>query len=315
MKNNPGDVHELRLAKELLLKIEFQDSKSGDERYNRVLENVLAGRYSDRGSTAFKRRNILGYTRKYLKVAAVLLLAGFLFIYYYNSDTTFDKQVVTKSEIILKENPAGRKSQVFLPDGTVVWLNSESRVTYVVNIETNKRIVNLVGEAFFDVAKDKDRPFIVKTSNCSIEAIGTQFNVKAYPEDLSHHVSLAEGIVSVLGTDEQEPDGVILKPGESLSVNEQGRKSKTTFNQEVILGWRIGILHFEGASLSEVIHKLERWYGKEFLIEGSSGVGDWSFTSEFHNETLENVLRSMSYAKGFDYQIDDKSVKLIFNEK
>ncbi len=311
MKNNPSQVQELLLAKELLLKLEFHDKTSDRKNYDRILDNVLAGNYSRHSGKYFQSQNSWISIRKYLRVAAVLLLVGFLWSYFYISDNTSSEQVIAKSEVILKENPAGRKSQVFLPDGTVVWLNSESRVTYVVDLEKNRRIVNLIGEAFFDVAKDKERPFTVNTTNFSVAAIGTKFNIKAYPEDLSHMVSLSEGIVSVHGVNDRERKETILNPGESLSIDEKGGQSEATFSPEVTIGWRMGILQFKDASFEEVIRSLERWYGKEFLIVGSV-KGKWMFTSEFHNETLDNVLKSMSYAKGFDYQIDDKSVKIIF---
>lgn len=311
IKNNPSQVKELLLAKELLLKLEFQEKSSGHERYDRILEKVLAGDYSDRSGKHSQDSYSLKPIGKYLRVAAVLLLAGFLFLYFY-SNTVQEENLAVERELILKENPAGRKSQFFLPDGTVVWLNSESSLAYEVDSERKVRIVNLDGEAFFDVTKDKERPFIVKTSNCEVKVVGTQFNVKAYPEDPSHQVSLSEGIVSVQGVAENENDPVILQPGESLSVNEYGEKLKSTFDHQVTLGWRMGILHFEDASFQDVVNKLERWYGKDFLIEGDS-KGTWKFTSEFHNETLENVLSAISYAKGFEYQINDKSVKLIFN--
>ena len=310
MKNNPDHVRELLLAKELVLNLEFQEKPTDHERYDRVLGNVLAGQYSSRSGKHSQNSYSLKPIGKYLKVAAVLLLAGFLFLYFY-SDTALEKNLVVEPELILKDNPAGRKSQFFLPDGTAVWLNSESSLAYEVDSEREVRIVKLDGEAFFDVTKDKERPFIVKTSNCEVKVVGTQFNVRAYPEDASHHVSLSEGIVSVQGVAKNETDPVILQPGESLSVNEQGEKSKSTFNHRVTLGWRMGILHFEDASFHDVVNKLERWYGKKFLVEGDS-KGTWKFSSEFHNETLENVLKAISYAKGFEYQINDKSVTLIF---
>ena len=78
------------------------------------------------------------------------------------------------------------------------------------------------------------------------------------------------------------------------------------------MGWKVGILYFEDASFEEVTDKLQRWYGKKITVENSSKVGEWKFSSEFQDETLENVLRTISYAKKFKYTIENKTVKLIF---
>lgn len=314
IKNNPNHVRELLLAKEIVLNLEFSEKPTDHDRYDRVLGNVLAGQYSSRSGKQALRFYPIEFAKKYLKVAAVLVLTGFLLAYFYFMDDQSDVATITATEIIVKENPAGRKSRVSLPDGTIVWLNSESSISYQANLEDNTRSVELTGEAYFDVAEDMERPFTVKTSNCLVTALGTEFNVKAYPENLSHQISLSEGKVSVEGLYEAISEGVILQPGESLSVDEQGSIRKSHFDESIILAWKSGVLRFEDASLQDVVKSLERWYGKKFIVEGSANE-QWMFSSEFHNETLENVLNSMSYAKEFEYEINNDLVILNLNAK
>lgn len=312
MRNNPDQIKALLLAKELILKLEFENSQPSQGKYDQVLQNILAGNLSERAGNHHSGKASSFSLNQFIKVAAVLVLAGFLSLTYYFINNQYGDQSIPVTQAMVKENPSGRKSQVFLPDGSVVWLNSESRIEYETNEEDKSRVVNLVGEAFFDVAKDKSRPFIVRTSNCSVTAIGTQFNVKAFPNDKDHKVSLAEGKVSVEGYDGAKSEGVLLNPGEALSVGLDGSKEKTSFNPKEAMGWKVGILYFEDASFEEVTDKLQRWYGKKITVENSSKVGEWKFSSEFQDETLENVLRTISYAKKFKYTIENKTVKLIF---
>lgn len=314
MKSNPDHLKELLLAKELILKLEHNVREPSQEGYDRVLENVLAGEYSMNAGKKDTQSKANPTFFTYLKVAAVLALAGFLYLAYISRD---GKNVATQelSKVIVKENPAGRKSQVFLPDGSVVWLNSQSRIEYDSRNTADKRIVRLKGEAFFDVAKDESRPFVVETSNCAVTALGTQFNVKAYAGQGDHTVSLSEGKVMVYGKyrDGEVSEKVFLDPGQAISVLiADARVLRTTFDPKEALGWKSGTLYFKDASFPEVVDKLERWYGKKFVVTNSSNVGAWKFDSEFQDETLENVLRTISYAKGFEYKIENETVKLIF---
>lgn len=314
MKSNPDHLKELLLAKELILKLEHNVREPKQEGYDRVLENILSGEYSVNAGKKGNQPKARPTLFTYLKVAAVLALAGFLYLAY-NSLDGENTATHELSKVIVKENPAGRKSQVFLPDGSVVWLNSQSRIEYNARNTTAKRTVRLTGEAFFDVAKDKSRPFVVETSNCAVTALGTQFNVKAYAGQKDHTVSLSEGKVMVYGKyeDGEVSEKVFLDPGQALSVLiTEAKVIRTTFDAKEALGWKSGTLYFKDASFPEVVDKLERWYGKKFVVTNASNIGNWKFDSEFQDATLENVLRTISYAKGFEYKIESETVKLIF---
>ncbi|MEQ8880619.1 MAG: FecR domain-containing protein [Cyclobacteriaceae bacterium] len=310
MKNNPDQVKEILLAKELILKLDFNNKEADQEQHDRVLSNILKGDYSSKQRKSHNHGQGIFQLKRYFQLAAVVILAWFLYVMLFSISNISNKDTTLSKNFVVKENPSGRKSQIFLPDGSAVWLNAESKIEYLEDKVNNRRLVKLAGEAFFDVAKDHQRAFVVTTSNCSITAVGTQFNVRAFPEDIDHKISLHEGIVSVKFT---EGEGLLLNPSEAVNVSKVGGiGAKTIFNPKSDLDWKVGLLYFENASFPAVIRKLERWYGMQFIVIGKDRIGKWEFSSEFHNETLVNVLETISYAKGFKYQIDEKTVKLIF---
>ena len=147
---------------------------------------------------------------------------------------------VAQIEMTEKITARGQRSTVLLGDGTKVYLNSDSKISYGENYGEKIREVTLVGEAFFDVAKDPDRPFKVLTSNAVTTALGTSFNITAYPEDQLSTISLATGKVEVIKTNNEngETEAIFLSPGEEAVVN--GRRSdiiKQNFDQKTVLSW------------------------------------------------------------------------------
>ncbi|MEQ8552083.1 MAG: FecR domain-containing protein [Cyclobacteriaceae bacterium] len=312
MKSNPDKIKNLLLAKELILQLEFKKKESSEENYDRVLHKILTGEYSSSAKPKHEARSFRFNT--FLKVAASLFLVGSLYLFQQSWDFLGNEEDnITKS--VIKSNPSGRKSQVLLPDGTMVSLNAESRLEYTIGPRDKVRLVKLDGEAFFDVAKDETTPFIVETTNLSIKAIGTQFNVRAYREDPTQEISLTEGKVIVDGIYNQLRDGssIPLNPGQAISiVKSSGKITESQFNPKKVLSWKDNIIYFEDASIDEVIESLERWYGMKFVLVNPAKSGQWKFDSEFNNESLENVLRAISYAKKFKYSIEENTVKIIF---
>ncbi|WPP51987.1 FecR family protein [Catalinimonas niigatensis] len=241
-------------------------------------------------------------------VAAALLIVGMLSFLFLQRNTPV-ATVEEKTAWIMKENPAGQKSKILLSDGTIVWLNSESQIRYFFN--DTIRNIELEGEAYFEVAKDTVRPFIVTSGYLQTTALGTEFNVKNYAVDSIASIFLAEGRVKV---EKIKENGSIefLEPGWGISTSKDSeRLEKFTGLSEQWTGWKDGVLYFDDANLDEVITACERWYSVEMSIEGTPAK-DWKFTAKFKNENLENVLESMCYGKDISYLIEDKYVKLKF---
>ncbi len=210
--------------------------------------------------------------------------------------------------LVVKSNPRGQKSSITLPDGSKVKLNSESYIEYRGDFKGN-RMLNLVGEAFFDVVRDPQHPFVVNTGNVSVRVLGTSFNVRAYPFEETMSVAVASGKVRVKKKDAADN----VHEGE-LTANEMveldhnsGKFQKKTFNSDEQMAWKDGILVFRKASFNEIVEILERWYGVDFEIERSEPITE-GFTGRYNNPSLEVVLEGMSFSSDFKYLIKGEKV-------
>lgn len=210
-----------------------------------------------------------------------------------------------------KSNPSGQKSKVFLPDGSKVYLNSKSSMTYPLQFGENKREISLDGEAFFEVVSDSLKPFTVTSGEVEITVLGTSFNVKAFPGDNFVCVSLVEGEVKV-GI-KNHSDEAILKPGEAATMEKATRKLVAkNFDYWENIAWKDGILYLNQTRLDEAFSTLELWYGVEFKFNNPPD-SSIKVTGKFENAYLTNVLKSLSYSVNFDYAINGKEVKMNFN--
>jgi transmembrane sensor len=240
-------------------------------------------------------------------VAAVVLLTivfNFLFIQKHQ-----EVPVQISVEQIEKSNPAGRKSRIILPDSSLVWLNSESRISYYNTYGEAERVVWLDGEAYFEVKQNKDQIFKVITDDITTTALSTSFNINTYNNLIK--VSLITGKVKI----ENSRGGIhesdlILNPGEEIVYDIQKAqlfKQKSDVNEA--LYWKDRIISFKRASFNEVIETLGRWYGVQFIIDEPMDK-NWNFTGKFYNETLENVLLAISFARQFEFTINHQVVYL-----
>ncbi|MEP2510853.1 MAG: FecR domain-containing protein [Reichenbachiella sp.] len=255
-----------------------------------------------------------------LKIAASL---GFFIVcsWLYLSDGSFFQQIFKGDKTITqKSNVAGQKSSFKLPDGTAVWLNSESTLAYDSDYGVSKREVKLLGEAYFEVKKDKKRAFIVTSGNLKTTALGTSFNIQAFPEEDNLIVSLIEGRVRVDQYQsvhhENVSSNIFLKPGERISYS-KGNNSfeKSEFDVVKAGMWKEGTLIFDDEDFLDILKELERWYGVQIEVINRPEREAVRFSGKFHHESLESILLAMSYSKKFTYKIDGKTITIQFNQK
>ncbi|MDF9799621.1 transmembrane sensor [Catalinimonas alkaloidigena] len=255
-----------------------------------------------------RRTQYLILHKEWAKIAAILIFAFSLSFLITENELNPDT-LTSAIHYVTKENPAGRKSVIHLPDGTVVHLNAASNITYPEGFSDSIRSVALVGEAFFEVAEDKSKPFIVSVAGVDTRALGTSFNVKAYAEDQHVQVVLASGKVKVSQSGWNDDAEVFLSPGEEAWVQ---KKTRAMHKQEAdlytSLAWKDNLMVFNQASAKQVFTTLERWYGVDISFSEAMPADEWSFAGEFKGESLENVLLSISYVKSFEYQINDQSI-------
>ena len=194
---------------------------------------------------------------------------------YYEGTPMDDQGNVLKHKII---TPKGRQYQVILPDSSRMWLNAASSVTYPVRFAREKREVELTGEAYFEVRKAKDWPFIVVTPKQEIVVLGTNFNVSAY-DDEDQRTSLVKGSVQVFLVDPAHPSdhdgskGTILRPGQQ-AVTAKGRSTirVQAVDAESVAAWKDNLFVFNDEEVSDAMRKISRWYDVEVkYLDGMAG--------------------------------------------
>lgn len=201
--------------------------------------------------------------------------------------------------------PYGKKFEVQLSDGTIVYLNAGTSLRYPVQFVKNQnRQVYLLGEAYFEVEKDKAHPFTVNTQNINVEVLGTKFNVDTYTENISTDVVLVEGKVSLYKDEKTNQNQVYLKPGmKGSNIKDESKITTEEVNTDYYTAWVKGSLVFKNASFDEIIKKLERHYNVTF-INRNKMLGKEIFNARFDNEPIEVVLKYFSDSYAIDYTID-----------
>ncbi|MCI4648483.1 FecR domain-containing protein, partial [Phaeodactylibacter sp.] len=179
----------------------------------------------------------------------------------------------------------------------------ESKLTYLEPFSEGERSVQLIGEGFFEIAKDPQRPFIVRTDHLDTRVLGTSFNLKAEEGDSIVQVALVEGSVEVIW-DAQRDTSVRISPGEQLTYHHQvQRAEKERFVSDAPYAWKNGVIYFTKADVYEVAMTLEKWYGKPFKIKGDSLIsGKLVHRYNTKKLTLNEVLQGIS--KVMDYRFE-----------
>jgi len=200
--------------------------------------------------------------------------------------------------------PKGGQFQVVLSDGSKVWLNSASSLTFPTVFPKNERKVTITGEAYFEVAKNKRVPFRVITGKQTVEVLGTHFNINGYTDESAIKTTLIEGSVKVSA----DAQSAILKPEEQseISTYKTGKISINTVDTDDVLAWTTGNFQFEKAEIPLIMRQASRWYNVDIKYEGE--VPHRRFTGSIsRNVNLSELLRMLKYT-GINFRIADKTI-------
>ena len=198
--------------------------------------------------------------------------------------------------------PRGGEYDVVLEDGTRVWLNADSRLKYPVVFPGNERRVILEGEAYFEVARDTSRPFLVETGIQALRVLGTAFNVCAYPDEI-YRTTLLEGCVEVL----YKKEVVKLQPNEQW-VLDGGVGCVVPVNERMAASWKNGSFAFDDEPLSDVFQELERWYDVHVFIANEE-IRDMKFTGIFPRYAdMDKVLNIVELATGVSCKVNNRTI-------
>jgi ferric-dicitrate binding protein FerR (iron transport regulator) len=279
----------------------------------------------------------------FFKLAASLFVAlgiGALLSYMFvqGSISRNDNSIISEINV-----PLGSKSKITLPDKTVVWLNAGSKLTYSKAYGKKLREVNLEGEGYFKVAKNADKPFIVHTSKANIKALGTEFNVKAYPDENTIETILVEGsvVVNKVSASEQDEEdkSIVLKPGQKVLIYKsmpqetiastandnlspksvtitrvRKEMSPLSTDAEVETSWKNASWVIQGESLKELLVKIGRRFNVSIDLKNSE-LNKYKFSGIIESETLEQVFDYMSLTIPMSYSIEKGKVEIKLNKK
>jgi len=258
-----------------------------------------AKKSSQRNGYRLRSSNWFAFT----KIAAIFLVALLLGIY--------------ANQLLIKEAPEmaptlkeismtkGQRGTVTLSDGTKVSLNSESKISLPSVFKSDVREVYLEGEAYFDVVKNPDKPFIIYIRGTIVEVFGTTFTIRSFPEDLTVRTVVEEGSVSFRGDNESNDNGVILTAGKlaMFDIEKESIETEEVENLDVYLGWKDGYLTFQNTTMDKVKIALERKYDIQVNLDGSE-IEELQLTAEFKSRMLKNVLETISMSLELQYEID-----------
>ena len=199
--------------------------------------------------------------------------------------------------------PKGGQYQLELPDGSQVWLNATSSIHFPTSFTGTERRIEITGEAYFEIAKNPNMPFIVTVSNSEVQVLGTHFNINAYNDEDNVKTTLLEGSVRFVN------DGSIniLKPGQQAQLTKEGTtKVVSDVNVDNVVAWKNGMFDFENAGIETVMRQLSRWYDVEIEYKGKT---DDLFIAEMRrNIKLSDALKALELTGKVKFDIQDKKI-------
>ncbi len=242
----------------------------------------------------------------YAAAVALLLIGGYFFFKPGQNISIFTPEIV-------KETPKSVKTQIELPDGSKVWLNADSKLTYPKTFGQDSREVSLSGEAFFEVEKNPSLPFIIHLENDTrIQVLGTSFNVKAYRSDEVVETAVLTG--KVMFVSEQrimaEDTAYYLTANQKLAFAKKSGSIKTSqVNSREEIAWIDGKLVFKNERWENIAHTLERNFNRELHFENET-LKNCRLTATFEDNSLDEILNLISLTQAFDYSIEGKTVTI-----
>jgi transmembrane sensor len=253
---------------------------------------------------ADSRTRRVSFRLQLLRYAAVFILA---FTLGWGSFQLFPEKKSGFTEIYNEiKVPYGQRSEISLYDGTKVWLNSGTELKFPLVFNGDHRKVFVKGEAFFDVARDADKPFIVNAGQMDIEVLGTRFDVCAYPDDPEFYSTLEEGKIKAVNAVTGEE--VSLLPGMQATLDLNAQKfSVQHVNTSLYTSWKENMLRFENAPFAEVVKKMERWYDVKIHVDEQINTGE-RYTMTIKTESLREMLRLVSFTTPIIYEIKENQV-------
>lgn len=238
----------------------------------------------------------------YAAAILILVVSSSLLTLWYTQN---DEVVFVANEMNTLYTPAGQRACLVLQDGTEVWLNAKSKLVYPAQFTGEERRVKVEGEAFFNVAKDSVKPFIVSAMDVDMKVLGTQFNVYCYPDVGYVETSLLEGSVRVFFSG-KEKEGILLKPDQQVTAANGKMVVKPIRLNEHFL-WRDGVYAFENEPLIDILKKLELYYDVKIVVEDTTMFNE-TYTGKFRQrDSLDDIFKILQQIRSFKFCKDTEN--------
>lgn len=275
------------------------DAQLGSERY---------GNFKRLVNSRKRKVRLISFSRYAAIIVIAFVSAWMLASYCFSGDITNRQELIAfQQELVV---PAGQRAELTLPDGTKVWLNAGSKLSYPSFFEKERKVF-LSGEGFFDVSKNKNVPFIVSTRTMDVKALGTQFNVFCYPESNYTGVYLQEGSVKAYFPS-SEAEGVILSPEQYL-VQKGKQLVLSTMDPDELL-WREGIYTFKRQKLGRIIEKLELYYDVKIVVKDPE-ILDYEYVGKFRQrDGVMEILHLIQRIHNFKIKKNDELNQIILSK-
>ena len=237
---------------------------------------------------------------KLLKIAAIILLTL--------TGNHFYTEMIRSTDTIAMQTisvPAGQRTNITLPDGTNVWLNARTTLSYSTTFNQEQRNVELNGEGYFEVKGNKEKPFIIHTSKGEVEVLGTNFNVEAYAESELFETTLMKGSVKVCSSLGDKATSMLTPGNKSVIIN--GNLHIEEVNDFERYRWKEGLICFKGSAFIEIMNDFEKYYGINIIVKNQT-VNQYSYTGKFRQtDGVEHALRVLQKSIYFEYLRDDEN--------
>lgn len=238
----------------------------------------------------------------YAAAILILVVSSSLLTLWYTQN---EEVVFVANEMNTLYTPAGQRACLVLQDGTEVWLNAKSKLVYPAQFTGEERRVKVEGEAFFNVAKDSVKPFIVSAMDVDMKVLGTQFNVYCYPDVGYVETSLLEGSVRVFFSG-KEKEGILLKPDQQVTAANGKMVVKPIRLNEHFL-WRDGVYAFENEPLIDILKKLELYYDVKIVVEDTTMFNE-TYTGKFRQrDSLDDIFKILQQIRSFKFCKDTEN--------
>ena len=231
-----------------------------------------------------------------------------------NGKLAYNSSPVNSNEVLYNtiSTPRGGQYQVELTDGTLVWLNAASSLHFPTAFAGKERRVEITGEAYFEVAKNKDKPFIVVVNRAEVQVFGTHFNVMAYNDEKELTTTLLEGSIKFVSAAATS----MLVPGQQSQLSKSGQlRLLSNVDLNAVVAWKNGLFHFENADIETVMKQLSRWYDMDLVYQDKNGLdyqnkkmGDLLHADIPRNTRLTDVLKALEIAGGAKFQVEGKTI-------